>query len=601
MANQAFFDIVQHGPEVIGKSYAEAFPEFADQAFPELLDRVFQTGEAFEAKGMQAYVRRGPANHLVEVFVDFAYLPLRGVDGQVSGVFLHGVDRTAEIRAATALSRQERDFRSLLDNTPDVLTRFDRQLRHVFVNSVIERITDRKVEELLGKTNRELGMPEHLCDQWDAAINHVFDRASHSSLDFEWQTPNDGLRHYSCRLVPELNAQGDVESVLGVTHDITHRKAYERKLADQDRRKDEFLATLAHELRNPLAPLRTGLQVIKIAPGSAAAARTLPVMERQLGQMVRLIDDLLDVSRITSGKIVLRLERLSLQEVAASAIEALQPLIDASGQSLTVDLPAEPIWLKADPTRLAQVLSNLLNNSAKYTPAGGKIGLSARCQAGQVTLCVTDNGAGIPPDMLKTVFDMFTQVGRTLDRAEGGLGLGLSLVKKLVEMHGGKVHAASGGIDHGSEFTVVLPVADTPAAQDTPAAASPARLPAAGRRVLVIDDNRDAAETMAMLLELSGYETRAAFDGPGGLTIAREFRPELVFVDIGLPGMNGYQIAENLRADPVTAVSRLVALTGWGTEDDQRKSKTAGFDAHLTKPVEPGQIDDILASLLPTR
>ncbi len=408
LANQPYYDMVGHGPEILGKPVVEALPEIADQPFPALLDKVFQTGEPFHASGMVARLPRGPGGGLADIVVDFSYLPLREPDGAVSGILVHGLDRTEHFKSAEKLSRQERELRSLADNTPDVLTRFDRQLRHVFVNSVIEKITDKKVHELLGKTNRELSMPEHLCDQWDAAINHVFERGSHSSLDFEWETPNDGLRHYSCRLVPEFNGQGSVESVLGVTHDITHRKAFERQLAEQARRKDEFLATLAHELRNPLAPIRTGLQVLKLAPDSAAAARTLPVMERQLGQMVRLIDDLLDVSRITSGKIVLRLERISLQEVAASAVEASRPLIDAAGHSLVVELPAEPIWLDADATRLSQVFSNLLSNSAKYTRAGGQIWMAATVSGDEVCITVTDNGMGIPEDMLSGVFEMFT-------------------------------------------------------------------------------------------------------------------------------------------------------------------------------------------------
>jgi signal transduction histidine kinase/ActR/RegA family two-component response regulator len=442
-------------------------------------------------------------------------------------------------------------------------------------------------------------MPVYLCDQWDAAINHVFERGAHSSLDFEWETPNDGVRHYSCRLVPELNDQGGVESVLGVTHDITHRKAFEQQLAEQARRKDEFLATLAHELRNPLAPIRTGLQVIKLAPDSAAAARTLPVMERQLGQMVRLIDDLLDVSRITSGKIVLRPERISLQDVAASAVEASRPLIDAAGHSLVVDLPAKPIWLQADATRLSQVLSNLLSNSAKYTRSGGQIWLAAAVTGGEVRITVTDNGMGIPEDMLSGVFEMFTQINRTLDRAEGGLGLGLSLVKTLVALHGGAVRADSRGVDQGSVFTVTLPAAAAPARRPDDLATAPKPATANGRRILVVDDNVDAAETMAMLLDLSGYDARAAFGGQQALEMVKVFRPELVFLDIGLPGMNGYEVAAKLRADPATRNVKLIALTGWGTGDDQRKSAMAGFDAHVTKPVEAGQIDSVLATYLP--
>ena len=601
LANQSFYELVQHGPEILGKTFLEALPELATQPFPDLLDKVYQTGEKFEAAGMSVFLRRGPLEVQTEIFVDFVYLPLRGADGQVSGIFCHGVDRTAEVRAAQSLSMRERALRSLADNTPDLLMRFDRQLRHVFVNSVVEKITGRKVEELLGKSNREMDMPAYPCDQWDAAINHVFEYGSHSSLDFEWATPNAGVRYYSSRLVPEFNDDGEVESVLGVTHDVTRRRAFEQQLADQARRKDEFLATLAHELRNPLAPIRTGLQVLKLAPDSGAAARILPVMERQLGQMVRLIDDLLDVSRINSGKIALRLERLSLQEVVASALEASRPLIDAAGHSLSVDLPTDLVWLEADPTRLSQVLSNLLSNSAKYTWTGGQIHLAAKLLGEEVCITVTDNGAGIPEDMLSGVFDMFTQIKRTLDRAEGGLGLGLSLVKTLVQLHGGTVRADSPGIDQGSKFTVTLPAVPRPDSQPTRAAIDPTSKMTDSWRILVVDDNVDAAETMVMLLDLSGHQARSAYEGQQALDMAFSFRPDLVFLDIGLPDMNGYEVARRLLADPATASTKLVALTGWGTDDDIRKSKVSGFHAHLTKPVDHEAVEALMVSLLPAR
>jgi PAS domain S-box-containing protein len=601
LANQSFYELVQHGPEILGKTYLEALPELTNQAFPDVLDKVYQTGEKFEDAAMPLFVRRGPYEVPTEIFVDFVCLPLRGVDGQVSGIFCHGVDRTAEVRAAQSLSMRERALRNLADNTPDLLMRFDRQLRHVFVNSAVEKITGRKVEELLGKSNREMDMPAYLCNQWDAAIRHVFEHGSHASLDFEWTTPGKGLRYYASRLVPEVNDEGMVEFVLCVTHDVTRRRAFEQQLADQARRKDEFLATLAHELRNPLAPIRTGLQVLKLAPDLAVATQILPVMERQLGQMVRLIDDLLDVSRINSGKIVLRLERLSLQEVVASALEASRPLIDAAGHSLRVDLPADLVWLEADPTRLSQVLSNLLSNSAKYTRTGGQIHLAATLLGKEVHIAVADNGAGIPEDMLSSVFDMFTQIKRTLDQAEGGLGLGLSLVKTLVQLHGGTVRADSPGIDQGSKFTVTLPTATRPDGQPACEASSPTSTVRNGRRILVVDDNVDAAETMVMLLELSGHEARSAYGGQQALDVALSFRPELVFLDIGLPDMNGYEVARRLLADPATASTKLVALTGWGTEDDIRKSKVSGFHAHLTKPVDHEAVEALLVSLLPTR
>ena len=602
MANQSYFDLVRRGPEIIGKTLIEAFPDIAHQAFPALLEKVFRTGKPFEAKAMVLKLPEEPGGILSDIFIDLAYLPLREAGGQISSIFVHGVDRTAEMRATQALAQGARELRSVTENTPDGLTRFDRQFQHVFVNSVVEKSMGRPVEEILGKTHRQLGAPLKLCDEWEIAIRYVFDHATHSVLDFSLQTPPGGVRHFSCRLVPEFNESGQVESALGVTHDITDRRDYEQRLLEQDVRKDIFLATLAHELRNPLAPIRTGLQLLKLAPRADAAARTLSVMERQLGQLVRLVDDLLDVSRISSGKILLKLERVAFQDIAAVALEASRPLIDAASHSLTIEWPNEAVWLDADPTRLTQVFSNLLTNSAKYMRRGGQIKFAARRQGDSIVVSVQDTGMGIPADMLGAVFDMFTQINRTLDRAQGGLGIGLSLVKTLVEMHGGSVQATSGGSDLGSEFTVILPTAArlTPEPATLPIEpVAAAMLGSARHRVLVVDDNVDAAETMAMLLDLSGYDTRTAFGGQEALDLALSFRPGAVFLDIGLPGMNGYEVARRLLANPATASAKLIALTGWGTEDDIRKSKMAGFHAHLTKPVEPESVEALLAKLLP--
>jgi PAS domain S-box-containing protein len=599
LANQAYFDVVGRGPEIIGKPVLEVFPELADQPFPALLEEVYRTGKPFEAKSTLVSLRREPGGNLVDIFVDFAYLPLRDADGQTTSIFMHGVDRTDEVRISQALSRREREMRNVTENTPDALARFDRQFRHVFVNSVIEKIMGRSVVEILGKTSRELGLPEHLCREWEKAIRHVFDHEVHGSLEFSFATPQ-GLRHFSSRLVPEFNERKLVEFVLAVTHDITDRRAYEQRLLEQDVRKDEFLATLAHELRNPLAPIRSGLQLLKLSQSAEVSARTLPVMERQLGQLVRLIDDLLDVSRISSGKIVLRRERVAFQEVAAAALEASRPLIDAAGHSLAIDWPDQLVWLDADPTRLTQIFSNLLTNSAKYMHPGGQIKFSAGRLGSSIVISVRDTGMGIPADMIAAVFNMFTQINRTLDRAQGGLGIGLSLVKTLVEMHGGSVQAVSAGIDLGSEFTVTLPTAEAPANRSGPAP-HPVSLSVAGHRILVVDDNVDAAETMAMLLELAGHEVRTAFGGQEALDSALSFRPDVVFLDIGLPGMNGYEVARKLLADPVTAATRLIALTGWGTEDDLKKSKMAGFHAHLIKPVDPDTVEAMIATVLSTR
>ncbi len=388
---------------------------------------------------------------------------------------------------------------------------------------------------------------------------------------------------------------------LALAVDLAHRASvaientqlYET-LRDADRRKDEFLATLAHELRNPLAPIRNALGFIRHSGANGAVEKARAIMERQVTHLVRLVDDLLDVSRITRGKLELRKERIELRAVLDAALEASRPAIEQSGHTLEVSLPDVPIPLEGDSTRLAQVVSNLLNNAAKYTPPGGHIALSAEAEADGALVKVTDDGIGIPPAMLGRVFEMFTQVDRALEKTTGGLGIGLSLVKGLVEAHGGAVEARSEGDGRGSEFIVRLPIA---VPEMTVAAAPPAARLDPGRplRVLVVDDNGDAAETLGQLLELLGHTTRTANDGEEGVAVAEEFRPDVVLMDIGMPRLNGYDAARRIRAQPWGTSMTLVALTGWGQEDDRKKSAAAGFDRHLVKPVEEAALLRVLA------
>ena len=369
-------------------------------------------------------------------------------------------------------------------------------------------------------------------------------------------------------------------------------------LKEADRRKDEFLATLAHELRNPLAPLGNGLKVLKLgAADPPTVGRTHAIMERQLDILVRLVDDLLDISRVSSGKVRLQSEAIDLRDAVEAAVETSRPLIEAAGHSLNVRLPETPILLHADATRVAQVVANLLTNSAKYTPDGGRIDVTAERDGASAVVRVTDTGIGIPADMLPKVFDLFTQVGKHLDRSQGGLGIGLALVKRLVEMHGGSVVAESAGTGKGSAFTVRLPVnASAPVA--TPAAGRPAP-PSTSRRVLVVDDNADAADSLALLLQLAGHQTAVVYTGKGAVEKARTFQPEVVFLDIGLPGMNGYEVAAALRREEGGSRSLLVALTGWGAEEDRRLSREAGFDVHLVKPVDRSHLDSVLSAVVP--
>ena len=494
------------------------------------------------------------------------------------------------------LRRREWELQTLADNTPDILTRFDPHLRHVFVNAAVLKVTGRQREEYLGKTYRELGMPADLCQLWEDALRSVFGTGLQRSIEFALSTA-DGMRHYSARLVPEFGPEGTVDFVIGVSHDVTDQKRYEETLRDQARRKDEFLATLAHELRNPLAPIRNGLHILRLAPHDEDAPEIREMMERQLAHMVRLIDDLLDVSRISRGKFELKRELVQVQDILDHAIETSQPLVEAGRHELIVEPPDEPVWLDGDLTRLAQVVSNLLNNSAKYTPDGGRITLSAKVEGNNAVIRVTDNGSGISAEMLPQVFDMFTQVDRTLDRAQGGLGIGLSLVRRLVEMHGGTIEADSPGVGLGSVFTVRLPVAPPPGTQSISDTSSRRieRSPSnSSFRVLVVDDSDDGATSLAMLLEVWGYTVRIAHNGPQAIEAAREFLPELVFLDIGLPGMDGYEVCRRLGAEPGLSGTIFVALTGWGDDEGQKRAQDAGFAFHLVKPVNPDQIEDVL-------
>lgn len=385
----------------------------------------------------------------------------------------------------------------------------------------------------------------------------------------------------------------------GACLDITDRRRAEEALHDADRKKDEFLALLAHELRNPLAPLRNGLQVIKFAAANAEAvtqARTM--MDRQLSHMVRLIDDLLDVSRLSQKKLHLQRTVVVLAEVVANAVETARPAIEAAGHELTVSLPAEPLYLDADLTRLAQVFNNLLNNSTKYTPRGGHIWLTATRRENAVSVAVRDTGIGIPAEALPHVFDMFSQVDRSMERTTGGLGIGLALVKGVVEMHDGVISAESPGVGQGSTFTVTFPIKDG-GSGSTPAGlaeeSQQAQMP--GRRILVVDDNPDSANSMALMLTLLGNEVRTAHDGIEALETAAGFRPEVILMDLGMPRLNGLETTRRIRDTEWGRSMTVIALTGWGQEMDRERSRLAGCDGHLVKPVSLSDLEKMLAEL----
>ena len=383
---------------------------------------------------------------------------------------------------------------------------------------------------------------------------------------------------------------------LQIRDQLIARQRAEEALREADRRKDEFLATLAHELRNPLAPLRTGLQVLpRLAPGDSRTAELHRMMERQLGQLVRLIDDLLDVSRIATGKIALQPETTDMRGVIEAALEGSRAAIDAAAHKVEVRSPDHPVWVRGDASRLAQVIGNLVNNAAKYTPPGGLVRISLEEEGTEAVVRVTDNGVGISAEMLEHVFGMFMQVDSTLTRAQGGLGIGLSLARTLTELHGGTVTAHSEGPGRGSTFTLRLPVTQTP--RDEPARGPDAAREQHPLRVLIVDDNVEAADALAMVLSFDGHRTCTAYSGEDALQAVDGFGPDVVFCDLGLPGLGGHEVARQLRANVRHTNAFLVALTGWGSKQAQERSHEAGFDAHLVKPASMDKISALLANV----
>jgi PAS domain S-box-containing protein len=400
---------------------------------------------------------------------------------------------------------------------------------------------------------------------------------------------------------PLYDTHGQIYGCVSVCVDLTDRKLAEMGLRDADRRKDEFLATLSHELRNPLAPIRSAIEVIRLARGDdELIEKARATMERQLAQLVRITDDLLDVARITQNKVHLQREQIDLRIVLLSAIEATRPMIDAQAHTLTVDVPVRPIWIDADLTRIAQALSNLLSNAAKYTETGGQITVAASSDEEGATVTVTDTGIGIPRAMLPRIFDMFTQLQAHRDRTYGGLGIGLTLSRRLLQLHGGTITASSDGPGRGSQFTVWLPLASLGAETEREAVDDAATARAARCRVLVAEDSPDAAEMMSLMLGMKGHDVRVAADGEEAVAIGFAFEPQIAFVDIGMPRMDGFEVARRLRERLGRRV-RLVALTGWGQDEDRRRSREAGFDHHLTKPPEPDVLDQLIAERMRER
>ncbi|HEY2292718.1 MAG TPA: ATP-binding protein [Thermoanaerobaculia bacterium] len=488
-------------------------------------------------------------------------------------------------------------FRLLVEGVKDyAIFMLDPQGRVASWNRGAELIKGYRADEILGRHFSAFypadaiarGWPEHELQM--AQVEGRFE-------DEGWRVRKDGSLFWANVIITALyDREKRLRGFAKITRDLTERKRVEA-LEEADLRRNEFLAMLSHELRNPLAPIKNALSVMRLSGASEPPldwART--VVERQVSHLTRLVDDLLDVSRIAVGKITLQRKPLEISQVVTAAVEASRPLIDSRGHWLTVVVPQEPILIEGDLTRLSQTLTNLLNNAAKYTPSGGEIRLTAGEEEGMAVIRVRDTGVGIPAGLLPKVFELFTQGERALDRAEGGLGIGLTLAQRLVKLHGGSIEALSEGPGQGSEFVVRLPLATVPAASLSASRRPAASRPAGSRRVLVVDDNQDAAESLETLLGLWGHQARSAQDGQAALLQVAAFEPEIVLLDIGLPGMDGYEVARQIRALPAGRNALIVAVTGYGRSSDRLQSQEAGFDHHLVKPVQPEVLQELIAS-----
>jgi len=580
---------------LIGRSEAEACGRPLEEVFRILDERSREPVDNPALRALREGRPVGLANHTIlvdakglEVAIDDSAAPIRDERGAVFGAIL--VFRDVSERRSQEIARTS--LAAIVESSHDAIigTALDGTITSW--NRAAHRLYGYTEKEMVGR-KKDILLPPERTDELVSALERLRRGLSVAPYESRRRRKDGSLFDVLITASPILDQHGEVVGAATIGRDISLRKQAEAALQESNRRKDQFLAILAHELRNPLAPLSNSLYIAGLESVDASVRRdALDMMRRQLDQLVRLVDDLLDIARISQGKLQLRAEQVELRRVIESAIETTRQLFERASHDLTIRLPETPVPVEGDETRLAQVFANLLNNAAKYTPAGGRVSLEMRLVDGEAVVTVADSGVGIAPEALSSIFDLFTQVDDSLSRQSGGLGIGLWLVRTLVELHRGQVHANSDGLSRGSTFTVKLPLA----AADAQVAAAPEPLvtPAAvARRILVVDDNEDSAHSIAVVLRLKGHEIYVAHDGERAVSDAVRLRPDVALLDIGLPGLDGFQAAQRIRAALGQSIM-LIAMTGWGRPEDRSRGRAAGFDHHLTKPVELERLDALL-------
>jgi PAS domain S-box-containing protein len=569
--------------DIIGQHFSRFYPAAAvERGWPDHELNVARNEGRFEDEGWR--VRKDGSTFWAHVIIT----ALRDDKGTLIGFGKITHDLTERRREQESLRQSEERFRLLVEGVKDYgIFMLDVDGRIMSWNTGAERIKGYSAKEIIGRHFSLFYPPELIAADWPAHELRIA-RTEGRYEEEAWRVRKDGSRFWASVIISAIRDHtGELRGYAKVTRDLTQRQRMQQ-LQEASRQMSDFVAMLAHELRNPLAPIRNAMQVMALRgleDPQLEWCRT--VVDRQVAHLGRLVDDLLDVNRVTTGKIQLKCELVPIALVLERALESSSPLIQERKHHVEISFPEEPLLLHADPTRLAQVFLNLLNNAAKYTPANGLIQISGKAEAQNIVVRVRDNGVGIAPDLLPKVFDLFVQGSRSLDRAEGGLGIGLTLVREIVRLHGGSVSVSSAGVQQGTQFTVKLPLVtrtrdQTRNGHGTDEPASSARQ----RRILVVDDNSDSAESMALLLRASGHDVHTAHDGASALEQADAHKPEIVLLDIGLPGISGYTVAKRLRELPGLSAVKLIAMTGYGQEEDRKRSRDAGFDHHLIKPVD---------------